>query len=625
MSRTDSAQTGSAGAPGAEAAARPGAGTDSGPRRYGTLALLRRVRRDTVLSRRTLAAILAAAAVAASGRIVIPVTIQYALDHALLADVDAATRTEVITLAVGVGVVAVLLAMLSSAFMNFRLVGTVERALRDLRVAAFARILRLSPADPHAGSAGSLVARVTNDVDVVTLYAQAGGITLVQNISQMLLALAVMAVYSWPLALLVLAVGILVPVGGHLLQRWVARRFDAVRDAVGALYAVLLELLVGIDTIRGYGIEKRMRARADAAIDAVWAAQRRTLWPMGFNVSVGEVASGLITASVLVAGTAAGVGVFGVELGLSAGGIVAFLFLVTFFVRPMQFAVASLADARGAEAGLRRVVEILDLPVEEARAGVALPAGPPAVELADVGFEYVPGRPALRALTVRLAPGEHVAVVGETGSGKSTFAKLVTRQLLPTSGVLTLWGADLTAITDEALTRRVAIVPQDAFLFDRTVGENIALGRAGATAEAVHEVLAGLGLADWVAGLPGGLDTPVGQRGEALSAGERQLVALARTALVNPDLLVLDEATSGVDAGTDVRVLRALARLTRGRTTLTIAHRMHTAETADRVLLFHDGRIAEDGPHDDLIARGGRYAQLHAVWARDSVTSRVPG
>ncbi|MET7773325.1 ABC transporter ATP-binding protein [Nocardia sp. NPDC005366] len=596
-------------------------------RAYGTVALLRRLRRDTTFSGRSLVVVLLLATVAASGRIVIPVTIQYALDHALLGDVDQATRSRVITGAVTVGVVAVALAMIASAVMNHRLVRTVEQALLELRVAAFARILRFSPADPRADSGGALVARVTNDVDVVTLYAQSGGITLVQNITQMLLALAVMLVYSWPPAVLVLLIGLGVPIAGHSLQRWVGRRFDTVRRHIGELYTGLLEVLVGIDTIRGYGIEERMGSRADAQIDAVRNAQCRTLWPMGVNISIGEVASGLITTTVLVAGTAAGVGVFGVGFGLSAGDVVAFLFLVTFFVRPMQFAVSSLADARNAEAGLRRVIEILDLELEtETGRHTALPEGPATVELRGVGFAYVADRPALHDVDVRVAAGEHVAVVGETGSGKSTFAKLVTRQLLPGSGTATLWGVDIAEISDEALTRRVAIVPQDAFLFDRTVEENISLARDGASREEVLAVLAQLELTGWIRGLPQGVDTRVGQRGEALSAGERQLVALARTALANPDLLVLDEATSGVDAGTDVRVQHALARLTRGRTTVTIAHRMHTAETADRVLLFHDGTVVEEGTHAELLARGGRYARLHAVWARDSVAAprRVP-
>ncbi|MFF0543895.1 ABC transporter ATP-binding protein [Nocardia thailandica] len=587
--------------------------------RYTTAALLRRIRRETDLGRGAVLWIVALATVAATGRIAIPVTIQYALDHALLAEVGPGERDRVVALTVGIGVAAVLMSMVVSTAMNRALVRTVERGVLQLRVAAFARLLRLPPADPRAESAGGLVARVTGDLDVVTLYAQAGGLTLVQNVAQMVLAVAVMLAYSWPPALLVVAIGLFVPLIGRGLQRWIGSRFDSVREAIGRLYADLLELLVGIETVRGYGIEDRLRARVGARIEAARAARVRTLWPMGLNFSIGEIASGLITAAVLLVGTAAGVGVLGIDLGLSAGDVVAFLFLVTFFVRPMQFAVAGLADARNAEAGLRRVVEILDIEVTEGNGTrTDLPPGAAGIVLRGTGFRYVPERAALRGVDLVVAPGEHLAVVGETGSGKSTFAKLVTRQLLPTEGTLTLWGIDIADLADEALTRRVAIVPQDAFLFDRTVGDNIALGRAGATRREVTAVLADLGLADWVRGLPHGLDTRVGQRGEALSAGERQLVALARTALVDPDLLVLDEATSGVDAGTDVRVQHALARLSRGRTTITIAHRMHAAESADRVLLFHDGTVAEDGSHHDLLALDGRYARLHAAWARDS-------
>ncbi|MFB8280337.1 ABC transporter ATP-binding protein [Nocardia colli] len=595
--------------------------------RYSTAGLLRRVRSEAGIGYRTLTATVVLAAVAASGRIVIPVTIQHALDHALLVQIDTRTRTSVIGVAVAVGLVAVLSAMISSSLLNRYLVHTVESAVFDLRVRTFERILRTTPASAPAQTQGSLVARVTNDLDVVTLFAQSGGITLVQNVVQMLIALVVMLVYSWPLALIVLAIGIGVPVLGRALQRVVARRFDAVRVAVAAVYSGLLEVLVGIDTVRGYGIEARMRDRVRRRIDAMRAAQERTLWPMGFNVSIGEAASGLITTAVLVLGLALGTGSLGWHLGLSAGDLVAFLFLVTFFVRPLQFAVSSLADARNSEAGLRRVIEILDLPdgAVAKSASPVLPPGPPTVRLEGVSFAYVPGRPVLRAVDLVLAPGSQVSVVGETGSGKTTFAKLVTRQLVPSSGRLTLWSVDIVELPDAALARRVAVVPQEAFLFDRTVFENIALGRTGAGRDDVLEVLDALDLLDWVEGLPEGLDTVVGQRGESLSAGERQLVALARTALVNPDLLVLDEATSGVDSGTDVRVQHALNRLAAGRTTITIAHRMHSARTADRILVFHDGVVVEDGPHAQLLALDGRYARLHRVWSQDSADRvRVP-
>ncbi|MFF0500058.1 ABC transporter ATP-binding protein [Nocardia aobensis] len=560
-------------------------------------ALLRRLDRHAPVPRPALPGIALLVVVAGGGRIVIPVTIQYALDHALLADTTPAARSHIVFAAVGVGVAAVLAAMLSSSLVNRRLIRIVERFLFELRTAAFTRVLRRDPADRGTDSGGDLVARVTNDLDMVTVYAQSGGVTLVQNICQMVLALAVMAVYSWPLAVLVLIIGTLVPIAGRRLQRLVSQRFDAVRVRIGELYAGLLELLLGIDTVRGYGIEERMRAGAERRIDAVLTAQRKTLWPVGFNMSVGEWASGLITASV----------------------IVAFLFLATFFVRPMQFAVTSLADARNAEAGLRRVAAVLDAPAgSPTPRHTTLPPGAATVELAGVTFGYVPGRLALGPVNLRIGAGEHIAVVGETGCGKSTFAKLITRQLLPSGGRVALWDIDTGDIDGGVLARRVAIVPQDPFLFDRSIEDNIALGRDGASREAVVDVLDRLGLREWIDHLPDGLQTVVGRRGEALSAGERQLVALARTALTDPDLLVLDEATSGVDAATDVRLQRALVQLTSGRTTVTIAHRLHSAEIADRILVFHAGRIVEDGPHEQLSTAGGRYARLHAAWAPDA-------
>lgn len=232
-----------------------------------------------------------------------------------------------------------------------------------------------------------------------------------------------------------------------------------------------------------------------------------------------------------------------------------------------------------------------------------------------MSFRYVPDRLALGPVDLRIRAGEHIAVVGETGCGKSTFAKLITRLLLPSEGRVALWGIDTTEIDGDTLARRVAIVPQDPFLFDRSIEDNIALGRAGTSQQAVLDVLDRLELRDWIGTLPDGLRTGVGRRGEALSAGERQLVALARTALTDPDLLVLDEATSGVDAATDVRLQRALVQLTAGRTTITIAHRLHSAEIADRILVFHAGRIVENGPHEQLSITGGRYARLHAAWA----------
>jgi len=248
------------------------------------------------------------------------------------------------------------------------------------------------------------------------------------------------------------------------------------------------------------------------------------------------------------------------------------------------------------------------------RDGVALPAGPVGVQVENVSARYGDGPVVLHDVSLRIEAGEHVAVVGRTGSGKSTFAKLLTRRLEPASGTMLLSGVPLDRLTDASAAGRVVIVPQDPFLFDGTLAQNVELGSPGATDAQVLAILRRLGVHEWFATLPGGLQTPVGLRGERLSVGERQLVALARTALADPDLVVLDEATSGIDPATDVAVQRALTVLTRDRTTVSIAHRMITAATADRVLVFADGRLVQTGHHSSLIREPGPYAGLVAAW-----------
>jgi putative ABC transport system ATP-binding protein len=206
-------------------------------------------------------------------------------------------------------------------------------------------------------------------------------------------------------------------------------------------------------------------------------------------------------------------------------------------------------------------------------------------------------------------------VVGETGSGKTTFAKLLTRLMDPTSGRVLIDGVPLTSVRFSSLRERIVMVPQDGFLFDASLADNIRYGRPDATDGELRAALEELGLADWLDGLPDGLATPVGQRGESLSAGERQLVALARAYLADPDLLVLDEATSAVDPATEVRLARAIEGVTQGRTAISIAHRLSTAEAADEILVFDAGRIVQRGPHAALIAEPGIYADLYASWA----------
>jgi ATP-binding cassette, subfamily B, bacterial len=277
-----------------------------------------------------------------------------------------------------------------------------------------------------------------------------------------------------------------------------------------------------------------------------------------------------------------------------------------------------LNDAQNAVAGWRRVLDVLDLEPDVADpddVGVELPPGPLSVRFDDVCFHYPGGPTVLSGVDLSIPARTKVAVVGETGSGKTTFAKLLTRLMDPTAGEVRLSDTPLTEVRFASLRARVVMVPQDGFLFDATVAENVRFARPELTDVELRQAFAELGLADWVAGLPDGLETPVGERGESLSVGERQLVALVRAYVADPDLLVLDEATSAVDPATEVRLQRALDTVTRGRTTVAIAHRLSTAQAADEVIVVDAGRIVQRGPHARLVRETDSiYANLYASW-----------
>jgi len=245
---------------------------------------------------------------------------------------------------------------------------------------------------------------------------------------------------------------------------------------------------------------------------------------------------------------------------------------------------------------------------------VPLPVGALALRMEAVEFQYRTGGRVLHGIDVEVAAGTSVAVVGETGSGKTTFARLLARLADPTGGRVLVGGVDLRDASPEDRRRCIRMVPQDGFLFDASIAANVAYGRLGATDEEVTVAVEALGLTAWVEGLSDGIQTRVGERGEGLSVGERQLVALARAQLADPGLLVLDEATSAVDPETETTLERAMERLAAGRTTVSVAHRLSTAERSDLVLVFDDGLIAESGSHDQLVQRGGIYSGLYASW-----------
>jgi putative ABC transport system ATP-binding protein len=346
----------------------------------------------------------------------------------------------------------------------------------------------------------------------------------------------------------------------------------------------------------------------------------------------GELVAAVANAAVIVVGV-----LLGLAGEISAGTLVAFLFLVTLFVAPVQTASEVLNEAQNAVAGFRRVLDVIDTepdirdPAIDDPTGVhQLPAGPLGVRFDHVSFRYAPGaRLALDDVDLTVAPRVRVAIVGETGSGKTTFAKLVTRLMDPVEGRVLL-GSDaagwvpLDEVAFASLRSRVVMVPQDGFLFDATVADNVRYGRPGMTDREIEVAFEELGLGAWVDGLEDGVGTAVGQRGESMSAGERQLVAVARAYVADPDLLVLDEATSAVDPATEQRLTRALDTLTDGRTTLTIAHRLSTAERADEILVVDAGHVVQRGTHADLVDADGPYARLHASWRRSSAGEPTP-
>lgn len=546
---------------------------------------------------------------AGAGRIVAPLTVQRAIDRGL--------APAAVEHALTVGALAVLLAGTSSWALNRRLQRRTELALASLRRQGLARAHDMSATTADQVRSTDLVARLTSDVDTITTFTQGGGVQMVTNLAQLALATIVMAVFCWQLTVPVVVLALVLLAAMTRVQRIVARRFAVVRADVSTMQGVVAEAVIGGPVIRVTGTAERMRAQLDAAVDRTRASQLRTLVPLHGNTALGEVAISSMIVIVIVLGVAWSTHQgWGPAPDLTSGKLVAMVFLVTFFVRPLQSLVQSLGEAQNALVGWRRTLELVVTPsaVVTGEHAADLAAGPVSVSLAGVSAAYAGGPVVVHDLTVDIEPGEHIAVVGESGSGKSTFAKLLTRRIEPVAGEIRLGGRPLATIADAALERRVVIVPQDPFLFDTTLGDNIAVGVPDATESDVRRVLAALGLEAWLAELPDGLDTRVGSRGDRLSVGERQLVALARTALVDPDLVVLDEATSGVDPATDMRVQAALAVLSQGRTTVSIAHRMATAERADRVLVFDAGRVVQAGHHRDLVGVDGPYAELFAAW-----------
>jgi len=553
----------------------------------------------------------AMATATAIGKLAVPVLVQQVVDRGLAGPSGFRPgfvySTSALTLLIVAGVT------LAGRATYLRLIRAAEHALYKLRVRAFAHIHELSVATHNENRRGAFVARVTSDIETLARFAQWGGVAWIVDSVLIVGTIAVMTVYSWQLTLLVLAVfAPLLPVL-RMLQRRQLKRYDELRTRVGETLSEVSETVTGAAVVRAYGLEARSRRRLYDAIGRQYGAQLSASKYFAIMFPLADLFGAAALAAVAAVGAWWGPG-----WGLGVGEVVAFVFLVNLLQSPIAELSEILEQTQTAIAGFRKVLAVLEMPVDvvepSTEAGVVLPPEPPAVRAEGVSFAYRGGPPVLEDVTVDIPAGSHVAVVGETGSGKTTFVKLLCRLADPTAGRVLIGGADLRDISRASRIATVRMVPQDGFLFDTSVLENVRFGRPAAREEHVGSAFEELGLGWWLDRLPDGLHTRAGERGDRLSVGERQLVALARAELADPGLLILDEATSAVDPETERALADALVRLSEGRTTVAVAHRLSTAERADFVFVFDEGRVIERGTHDELVAAGGVYAKLHETW-----------
>lgn len=566
--------------------------------------------RTTPELKKGFAASISFAMVIALGRLVVPIAIQQILDKGIS---DGSPNWPFVMWTCAASALAIIGLAVLNKVTYLRLMRTAENVLYGLRTRAFAHVHDLSIGHHNEAKKGVLVSRVTSDIETLAQFASWGAVSWAVNSTMIVVALAMTAIYSWQLALVLIAV--LAPVLPimRLVQRRQLKAYDDLRTSVGDTLSEISETVGGIRVIRAYGDVGAARRRLGDRIDRQYRAQVRARFFFAIMFPLSDVFSGLALAAVV------GVGVWwGPGWGLQAGTLVAILFLTNLIVQPVAELGEVLDQTQTALAGWRKVQRLMAEPVEVAEPvgadAVDLPAGALDVSVQHVTFEYEPGHPVLHDVSLELPAGINAAIVGETGSGKSTMAKLLTRLADPTAGQVCLGGVDLRFVSKPGRSSAIRLVPQDGFLFDTTVAENVRMGRPDATDDDIADAFDALGLQWWVEQLPEGLSTAVRERGDALSVGERQLVALARAQLADPGLLILDEATSAVDPETERALADALAKVAAGRTTVSIAHRLSTAEAADVVVVFDAGRIVQMGPHAELVAEGGVYGRLYESW-----------
>jgi ATP-binding cassette subfamily B protein len=535
-----------------------------------------------------------------------PALVRYGIDEGIRARDEGA-----LNLAIGLYVLVAIVAYFVYR-MQITMINRIgESFLRDLRLTVFDKLQKLSMPFYDREKAGVIVSRMTSDVDSLSELVQQGLLMFVSNGLLLVFSLGLLVALSWQLSLVCLIAVPFVVAASIKFQRDSNRAYLDVRTRVGQTLSNLQEGIAGVRVIQAFGREEIEVDRFGSTNRELFDSHMRSVRISAWYLPVIDLSSVWTTGAVVL------VGGWLVHNGdATIGTVSAFILLLSNLFEPIQSLSQLFNLVQSAGAALNKLYGLIDTPIDvpdpkEPKHLVS--SGRIAVE--DVSFAYAGGPPVLRDVSLVVEEGERLALVGPTGAGKSTLAKLMARMYDPTEGRVTLGGVDLREVSISELRGRIVVVPQEGFLFNATIGENIRIARGDATDEDVVQALTVLGIEQRFLSLPQGLDTQVQERGSRFSAGEKQLVSLARAALVDPQVLVLDEATSSLDPGTELLVERALERLMEGRTSLVIAHRLSTAERCDRVAVVQDGCLVEIGPHDELVAQGGAYADLFASWS----------